>query len=55
MRLFCSDGIVKWMERMGLEEGEELKHGVLNRSIQQAQKRVEQHNFQIVLQTHAGI
>jgi preprotein translocase subunit SecA len=34
------------MERMGLEEGEELKHGLLNRSIQQAQKRVEGHNFQ---------
>jgi preprotein translocase subunit SecA len=32
---------------MGLEEGEELKHGLLNRSIQQAQKRVEGHNFQM--------
>ena len=31
---------------MGLEEGEELTHPLLNRSIQQAQKRVEQHNFQ---------
>ena len=41
MRLFGSDRIVKLMERMGLEEGEELKHGLLNRSIQQAQKRVE--------------
>ena len=47
MRLFGSDRIVKLMERMGLEEGEELKHGLLNRSIQQAQKRVEGHNFQI--------
>jgi preprotein translocase subunit SecA len=47
MRLFGSDRIVKLMERMGLEEGEELKHGLLNRSIQQAQKKVEQHNFQI--------
>jgi preprotein translocase subunit SecA len=46
MRLFGSDRIVKLMERMGLEEGEELKHGLLNRSIQQAQKRVEGHNFQ---------
>jgi len=45
--LFGSDRIVKLMERMGLEEGEELKHGLLNRSIQQAQKKVEQHNFQI--------
>jgi preprotein translocase subunit SecA len=46
MRLFGSDRIVKLMEKMGLEEGEELKHGLLNRSIQQAQKRVEGHNFQ---------
>jgi preprotein translocase subunit SecA len=46
MRLFGSDRIVKLMERMGLEEGEELKHGLLNRSIQQAQKKVEQHHFQ---------
>ena len=46
MRLFGSDKIVKMMEKMGLEEGEELKHGWLNISIQQAQKRVEGHNFQ---------
>ncbi|HUE37371.1 MAG TPA: preprotein translocase subunit SecA, partial [Candidatus Acidoferrum sp.] len=47
MRLFGSDRIVKLMEKMGLEEGQELQHGMLNHSIQQAQKRVEQHNFQI--------
>jgi preprotein translocase subunit SecA len=47
MRLFGSDRIVKMMERMGLEEGQELEHPFLNRSIEQAQKRVEQHNFQI--------
>jgi len=47
MRLFGSDRIVKYMEKMGLEEGQELSHPLLNRSIQQAQKRVEQHNFQI--------
>jgi preprotein translocase subunit SecA len=47
MRLFGSDKIVKYMERMGLEEGQELEHPLLNRSIEQAQKRVEQHNFQI--------
>jgi preprotein translocase subunit SecA len=47
MRLFGSDRIVKVMERVGLEEGQELEHPLLNRSIQQAQKRVEQHNFQI--------
>src|SRR5207249_7617609 len=46
MRLFGSDKIVKVMERVGLEEGQELEHPLLNRSIQTAQKRVEQHNFQ---------
>jgi preprotein translocase subunit SecA len=47
MRLFGSDRIVKYMEKMGLEEGQELEHPLLNRSIEQAQKRVEAHNFQI--------
>jgi preprotein translocase subunit SecA len=47
MRLFGSDRIVKYMEKMGLEEGQELEAGLLNRSIEQAQKRVEGHNFQI--------
>jgi preprotein translocase subunit SecA len=47
MRLFGSDRIVKYMEKMGLEENQELEHPLLNRSIQTAQKRVEQHNFQI--------
>jgi hypothetical protein len=46
MRLFGSDRIVKVMEKMGLEEGQELEHFMLNKSIEQAQKRVEQHNFQ---------
>src|SRR5712671_1568962 len=35
------------MERVGLEEGKEIEHPLLNRSIETAQKRVEQHNFQI--------
>ena len=47
MRLFGSDRISKYMERLGLEEGQELEHPMLNRSIETAQKRVEQHNFQI--------
>jgi preprotein translocase subunit SecA len=47
MRLFGSDRIVKYMEKMGLEEGQELEHPLLNRSIETAQKRVEQHNYQI--------
>src|SRR5687767_6593825 len=47
MRLFGSDKIVKVMENLGLEEGQELEHFMLNKSIETAQKRVEQHNFQI--------
>ena len=47
MRLFGADRITKVMERMGLEEGQELEHPLLNRSIETAQKRVEQHNYQI--------
>jgi preprotein translocase subunit SecA len=47
MRLFGSDRIVKYMEKLGLEENQELEHPLLNRSIGQAQTRVEQHNFQI--------
>jgi preprotein translocase subunit SecA len=46
MRLFGSERITKVMERMGLEEGQELEHPLLNRSIQTAQKRVEGHYFQ---------
>ncbi|HZT23279.1 MAG TPA: preprotein translocase subunit SecA [Verrucomicrobiae bacterium] len=47
MRLFGSDRIGKWMEKMGFQEGDELTHPWLNRSIESAQKKVEQHNFQI--------
>jgi preprotein translocase subunit SecA len=46
MRLFGSDRIGKMMEKMGFEEGQELEHFMLNKSIEQAQKRVEAHNFQ---------
>src|SRR5690348_2755841 len=45
MRLFGSGRIASVMERMGLEEGQELQHPLLNRSIETAQKRVEQNNF----------
>ena len=47
MRLFGSDRIVKIMERFGMEEGEELQHPWLNKSIETAQRRVEQHHFAI--------
>ena len=47
MRLFGSDRIAGIMSRLGLEEGQELEHRWLNRSIETAQRRVEQQNFAI--------
>ena len=45
MRLFGSDRISSIMERLGIEEGEVLEHPWLNKSIETAQRRVEQQNF----------
>jgi preprotein translocase subunit SecA len=47
MRLFGSDRISGIMEKLGIQEGEVLEHPWLNRSIETAQRRVEQHNFSI--------
>lgn len=47
MRLFGSDRIARVMDRMGIEEGQDLTHPLLTRSIETAQKRVEQRNFGI--------
>ncbi|MCK5529544.1 MAG: preprotein translocase subunit SecA, partial [Kiritimatiellae bacterium] len=45
MRLFGSDRIASIMSHLGLEEGQELEHKWLNRSIETAQRRVEQQNY----------
>jgi len=47
MRLFGSDRVASIMEKLGLEEGEELSHSFLNKSIERAQRRVEQQHFSI--------
>jgi len=47
MRLFGSDRIIKIFDRFGLQEGDELQHPWLNKSIETAQRRVEQHHFSI--------
>jgi len=47
MRLFGSDRISSIMSKLGLADGEELQHPLLNRSIETAQKRVEQQHFSI--------
>ncbi len=45
MRLFGSDRIASFMDRMGLKEGEEIQHPMISRSIERAQKKVEENNF----------
>ena len=45
MRLFGSDRVAKVMDRMGLEEGEVIQHSMMTKSIERAQKKVEENNF----------
>ncbi|MCU4173436.1 preprotein translocase subunit SecA [Marinilabiliaceae bacterium N1Y90] len=47
MRLFGSDRIVKYMDRLGLEDGEMIQHSMITKSIERAQKKVEENNFGI--------
>ena len=47
MRLFGSERIAKLMDRMGLEEGEVIQHSMISKSIERAQKKVEENNFGI--------
>lgn len=47
MRLFGSDRISSVMERMGLKEGEVIQHPMITRSVERAQKKVEENNFSI--------
>jgi preprotein translocase subunit SecA len=47
MRLFGSDRLTVIMDKFGLEEGQVIEHGLVTRSIEIAQKRIEQHNFEI--------
>lgn len=47
MRLFGSDRLVRYMDRLGVEEGEMIQHGMITKSIERAQKKVEENNFGI--------
>ena len=47
MRLFMSDRVAKIMDRLGLQEGEVIQHGMITKSIGRAQKKVEENNFAI--------
>ncbi|RST25454.1 preprotein translocase subunit SecA [Chryseobacterium lacus] len=47
MRLFGSEKIAKMMDRMGHKEGEVIQHSMITKSIERAQKKVEENNFGI--------
>ena len=47
MRLFGSERIAKMMDRLGLKEGEVIQHSMISKSIERAQKKVEENNFGI--------
>ncbi|MTI85785.1 MAG: preprotein translocase subunit SecA [Firmicutes bacterium] len=47
MRLFGSDNISGLMDKMGMEEDVPIEHGLISRSLESAQKRVENRNFDI--------
>ncbi|MCR5079720.1 MAG: preprotein translocase subunit SecA [Treponema sp.] len=47
MRLFGGERMKRIMSRLGMSNGEPLNHPMLNRSIEKAQKKVEQRNFEI--------
>ena len=47
MRLFGSERIAGMMDRMGLKEGEVIQHSMISKSIERAQKKVEENNFGI--------
>ena len=47
MRLFGSDRVTKVMDRMGLQEGENIQHSMVTKTIERAQKKVEENNFGI--------
>jgi preprotein translocase subunit SecA len=47
MRMFGSDRIASLMDRMGYKEGEVIQHSMISKSIERAQKKVEENNFGI--------
>ncbi len=47
MRLFGSEKIAKIMDRMGMKEGDVIQHPMISKSIERAQKKVEENNFGI--------
>ncbi|MGM0632825.1 MAG: preprotein translocase subunit SecA [Pseudomonadota bacterium] len=47
MRIFASDKVKSFMQRLGMEKGEAIEHNMVSRSIEKAQRKVEGRNFDI--------
>ena len=47
MRIFASDKVSAFMKKMGMDEGESIEHAWVTKAIENAQKKVEGHNFDI--------
>jgi len=47
LRIFGSDRISPLMEKLGMQEGEPIEHNLVNKAVENAQKKVEAHNFDI--------
>jgi len=45
MRIFASERVAGLMKRLGMQEGEAIEHGLVTRAIENAQRKVEGHNF----------
>jgi preprotein translocase subunit SecA len=47
LRIFGSDRIAPIMSKLGMQEGEPIEHNLINKAVENAQKKVESHNFDI--------
>ncbi|MEW9572208.1 preprotein translocase subunit SecA [Rhodanobacter sp. Si-c] len=47
LRIFGGEGLIRWMKRFGMKEDDALEDKMISRQIEKAQRKVEQHNFDI--------
>ncbi|MFK2877494.1 preprotein translocase subunit SecA [Rhodanobacter hydrolyticus] len=47
LRIFGGEGLIRWMKRFGMKENDALEDRMISRQIEKAQRKVEQHNFDI--------
>jgi preprotein translocase subunit SecA len=47
MRIFASDRVTWLLDKLGMEEGQEISHNMVTRAVEKAQKKVESHHFDI--------